>query len=94
MPTPSAVRLRVLPPSVSTTVALASVLPLTIAVCSPALTMSSPATRLIVGAEAGAVSTLMFRVPATPVFPALSVAVAESVSAPWPMAVMSAATSV
>ena len=49
------------------------------------------ATLLTVGP---AVSTLMARVPAALVLPAASVWVALRVSAPWPIAVMSAAVSV
>ena len=48
-------------------------------------------TAMMVGAT---VSTLMARVPAALTLPAASVAVALSVSGPWPMAVMSAAVSV
>ena len=46
------------------------------------------------GPETGNVLTVTLRVPAALVFPAASRAVAESVSVPCPIAVMSAATSV
>ena len=89
-----AVTVRVLPPSVSVTVAFASAVPATAAVCSVALTTSSPATTSIVGAFGTRVSTLMERVPADETLPAASVAAADSVSSPWPMAAMSAVASV
>ena len=74
--------------------ALASAVPLIALPDSAALMMSLPATRLITGATGTPVSTLMLRVPAAPRLPAVSVAVADSVSSPWPIAVISAAVSV
>ena len=55
----------------------------------PTLSVAEP--KLAVGAV---VSTVMSRVPALLVLPAASVCVALKVSAPWPMALMSAATRV
>ena len=83
-----------LPPIDRVTVAPASALPLIAADCSPALTMSSPATVRSWGAFGARVSTVMVRVPAEDVLPAASVAFTDSVSAPWPMAVMSSGCSV
>ena len=57
------------------------------AVVWPMRTLSSCAEITTLGAS---VSTLMVRVPATPMLPAASVAVALRVSLPWPMAVISA----
>ena len=79
---------------VSATAALASAVPAITAVCSLALMTSLPATTEIVGATGARVSTWMLRVPAVEVLPAASVALAERVSSPWPMAVMSAGVSV
>ena len=56
--------------------------------------MSSPATFEIVGGSMATVSIVMLRVAAAEVLPAASVALADSVSGPWPIAVMSAAVSV
>ena len=56
--------------------------PLIAAVCSVALMILSVATALITGAAGALVSTLIVRVPAVPVLPAASVAVADSVSLP------------
>ena len=78
---------------VSATRADASAVPVIAADCSPALMMSSPATFEITGASGARVSMEMVRVAAGEVLPAASVAVAERVSAPWPMAVRSAAFS-
>ena len=86
--------MRTAPPKLSATLALASAVPAITAVCSLALTMSSPATFETVGAFGATVSTVMARVPAAEVLPAASMARAESVSEPWPMAEMSAAVSV
>ena len=58
---------------------------------SPVVNSSSDIMIVAVGAV---VSTVMSRVPAALVLPAASVCVALRVSAPWPMAIMSAATSV
>ena len=66
-------------------------MPVIVTACSLALTMSSPATFEITGASGANVSTVMSRVPAVELLPAASVAVADSVSLPWPMAVMSSA---
>ena len=55
---------------------------------------SSPATTPMVGAAGSAVLTVIVRCAAAPALPAASRAVADSVSPPWPIAVMSAATSV
>ena len=86
--------MRVLPPSVRATVAPASAVPVIAADCSLALTTSSPATLSIRGWLGARVSTVMLRVVTAEVLPAASVAVTESVSSPWPIAVMSAAFSV
>ena len=94
MPEALAVIVRVLPPMLREIVALASVVPLMIADCSTKLTMLSPATLLISGAAGASVSTVMLRVPTALTLPAASVAVAESVSLPCPMPVMSPATRV
>ena len=75
-------------------VAPASAVPLMAAVCSLPLTMLSVATVLITGVVGVTVSTVMLRVPAALTLPAASVAVAERVSGPCPIAVMSAATRV
>ena len=80
-----------LPPSVSATVAPASAVPVIVAVCSLALTTSSPATSEIVGAVGATVSSVMTRDPSADTLPAASVAEAVTVSVPWPMAVKSAA---
>ena len=74
--------------------AFASAVPVMLAVCSLALTVLSPATGAMVGAFGATVSTVMARVAAAEVLPALSVAVTDSVCAPSPMAVRSAACSV
>ena len=79
---------------VSATVACASAVPLIADVVSPALTMSSPATVAIVGAFGATVSTEMARDTAAETLPAASVARAVSVSAPCPMAEMSASVRV
>ena len=79
---------------VSATAALGSAVPAIAADCSLPLMTLSPATSEITGAAGASVSTVMSRVPAAEVLPAASVAVTDSVSAPSPMAVMSAAVSV
>ena len=56
--------------------------------------MSSPATFEITGTPGVTVSTVMLRVAAAETLPAASVARAESVSPPSPMALRSAAVSV
>ena len=81
-------------PRVSDTRAPASALPVIVVDCSLALTTSSPATREMVGALGASTSTVKLRVPAVEVLPAASVAVAETVSAPSPMAVRSSAVRV
>ena len=86
--------MRTLLPIFSATLAFASALPEIAVVCSLALTMSSPATFEITGTLGARVSTEMLRVTAVETLPAASVAVAESVSGPCPMAVMSAPVSV
>ena len=91
MPAPSAVTVRVLTPMLKLIVAPASAVPLMAAVCSLSLTMLSVATALITGVVGVTVSTVMLRVPAALTLPAASVAVADRVSEPCPMAVMSAA---
>ena len=91
---PVTVAARVLPPIVKATEAPASFVPVMVVVCSLALMMSSVATALMMGAVGAAVSTVMARVPAALVLPAASVCVTDRVLAPWPMAVMSAATKV
>ena len=65
-----------------------------VVLCSLALMMSSVATTLMVGAPATKVFTAMARLAAGLVLPAASVCLTDRVSAPWPMAVMSAATKV
>ena len=84
---------RVLPPMDRATLAPASAVPVIATDCSVALTMSSPATFEMVGAFGTTVSTVMARVTEDEAFPAASMALADSVSRPWPMPVMSAAVS-
>ena len=86
--------MRTVPPKVRATLAFASVVPEIDAVCSPALMTSSPATLEIEGAFGATVSTVRLRVPASEVLPAASVALADRVSGPWPIAVMSSDVSV
>ena len=74
--------------------AFASAVPEIVAVCSAALMRSSEATAAIIGALGAIVSTVILRAVAAETLPAASVAVADSGSAPWPMAVMSAGVSV
>ena len=84
---------RVLPPIDKATLAPASLLPVMVLATSAALMMLSLATTLIESARGAAVSTMMARVLAALVLPLASVWVTLKVSAPWPMAVMSAGTS-
>ena len=65
------------------------VLPATILPVVGVTLSSAPVTATV--AVGATVSTLIARVPALLILPAASVAVALSVSLPWPMAVMSAA---
>ena len=81
-------------PTVNAIVAPASAVPEMMPPASELLITSSVATALITGAVGATVSMLIARVPAVLVLPAASLAVALRVSAPWPMAVMSAATKV
>ena len=85
---------RVLPPRVKATLLFASAVPVMATDCSAALTMSSTATLEIAGTLGAMVSMLMARVPVDETLPAASVAVAESVSLPCPMPVMSSGVSV
>ena len=71
-----------------------SAVPVIATVCSEALTTSSPATFEMAGAFGTKVSTVMSRSVTPETLPAVSVAVADSVCAPTPMAVMSAAVRV
>ena len=64
------------------TVEPASAVPLIAAVCSLALTMLSPATAEIVGADGASVSTVIWRVPAVEVLPAASVTFTDRISSP------------
>ena len=72
---PVTVAARVLPPMLRLTVAPASFVPLITVVCSLALTVSSVATVLIVGAV-GAVRSVALTLVPGPVLPAASVALA------------------
>ena len=85
--------MRVLAPIVSATVAPASAVPVMAAVCSLALTMSSPATMAMVGRLGAIVSTVMTAVRGGATLPAVSVAVTVRVSLPWPMAFTSSGVS-
>ena len=86
--------MRTLPPTVSATLALASDVPVMTVDCSLELMKLSPATVAIVGAFGATVSTVMLRVPAAETLPAASVACADRVSGPCPMAVTSSAVRV
>ena len=82
-----AVTVRTVPPMDRATLALASAVPEIAAACSAALMVSSPATSAIVGASGATVSISMTCVPASEMLPAASVALADKVSGPCPMAV-------
>ena len=89
-----AVTVRTTPPRDKATLAPASAVPVIATLCSLALTVSSPATLEMTGASGATVSTVIARVPGCDVLPAASVAVADRVCGPWPIAAMSADCSV
>ena len=86
--------MRTLPPIVNARLALASAVPVIAVACSAALTVSSPATKAIVGVSGATVSTVMLRVAIADGLPAASVAVTARVSPPSPIAAISAGVSV